>query len=152
MYNELLEGAKTVRVEGGEQMALEWSRFCAGIEDDECNAHYVRILEAVIGALVWDVRGFGDNGQLLERDKVSGFKKLLSGFWRTHRYFCCLHHWVSTASFASFHLHLTSTHRLCCQLRLVEFFELNGRVHTSTRDRPLGSALGVATFINQFSF
>ena len=79
-----------------------------------------------------------------------GFKKLLSVFWRTHRYFCCLHHWVSTASFASFHLHLTSTHRLCCQLRLVEFFELNGRVHTSTRDRPLGSALGVATFINQF--
>jgi hypothetical protein len=74
------------------------------------------------------------------------------GFWRAHRYFCCLHHWVSTASFASFHLHLTSTHRLCCQLRLVEFFELNGRVHTSTRDRPLGSALGVATFINQFSF
>ena len=68
MYNELLEGAKTVRVEGGEQMALEWSRFCAGIEDDECNAHYVRILEAVIGALVWDVRGFGDNGQRLERD------------------------------------------------------------------------------------
>ena len=110
----------------------------------------INLLEAVIGALVWDVRGFGDNGQLLERDKVSGFKKLLSGFWRTHRYFCCLHHWVSTASFASFHLHLTSTHRLCCQLRLVEFFELNGRVHTSTRDRPLGSALGVATFINQF--
>ena len=47
---------------GGEQVALEWSRFCAGIEDDECNAQYVRILEAVIGALVWDVRGFGDNG------------------------------------------------------------------------------------------
>ena len=106
IYNELLEGAKTVRVEGGEQGALEWSRFCAGIEDDECNAHYVRILEAVIGALVWDVRDFGDNGQRLERDQVSGFKKLLSVFWRTHRYFC-LHHWVSTASFASFHLHLT---------------------------------------------
>ena len=56
------ERGAEIRVEGGEQMALEWSRFCAGIEDDECNAHYVRILEAVIGALVWDVRGFGDNG------------------------------------------------------------------------------------------
>lgn len=83
IYNELLEGAKTVRVEGGEQGALEWSRFCAGIEDDESNAHYVRILEAVIGALVWDVRGFGDNGQRLERDQVSAFKKLLSVLWRT---------------------------------------------------------------------
>jgi hypothetical protein len=139
-------------------MALEWSRFCAGIEDDECNAHYVRILEAVIGALVWDVRGFGDNGQRLERDKVSGFKKLLPGSWRTHRYFCCLHHWVSTASFASFHLHLhlTSTHRrLCCLLHLVEFFELNGRVHTHENESQgllfiFIPDLGVATFINQF--
>ena len=56
------ERGEEVRVLGGEQGALEWSRFCAGIEDDESNAHYVRILEAVIGALVWDVRGFGDNG------------------------------------------------------------------------------------------
>ena len=37
-------------------------RVCAGIEDDACHAHYLRILEAVMGALVWDVRGFGDNG------------------------------------------------------------------------------------------
>ena len=109
------ERGAEIRVEGGEQWALG-SRFCAGIEDDESNAHYVRILEAVIGALVWYVRGFGDNGQRLERDQVSGFKKLLSVFWRTHRYFC-LHHRVSTASFASFHLHLTYTHRLCCLLR-----------------------------------
>ena len=53
IYNELLEGAKTVRVEGGEQGALEWSRFCAWIEDDECNAHYVRTLGAVIWGWLW---------------------------------------------------------------------------------------------------
>ena len=40
-----------------------WWRFCAGIVDDGCNVHYVRMFEGVIeGALVWYVREFGDNG------------------------------------------------------------------------------------------
>ena len=49
-------------------------------------------------------------GQRLERDKVTGFKKLLSVSGEPHRYFCCLHHRVSTASLAASHLHVTSTH------------------------------------------
>ncbi len=98
------ERGEEVRVEGGEQGALEWSRFCAGIEDDACNAHYLRILEAVIVALVWDVRGFGDSGW----DKVAGFKKPLSVFGELTA--------TSAASTTGSpppppsHLHLTFTH------------------------------------------
>ena len=106
------------------------------------------LLEAVIGALFWDVRGFGDNGQRMERDQVSGFKKLLSGFGEPTATSAASTA-GSAASFAASHLHLTP-HLLCVAAasfsRLVEFFGWS-RVHTFTQQSGgfdplgLGSAL-----------
>jgi hypothetical protein len=142
------ERGEEVRVEGGEQGALEWSSFCAGIEDDACNAHYLRILEAVIVALVWDVRGFGDSGW--SGTRLQGLRNcyrflgnspllLLPPPQGLHR----LPHPISTSP--------SPTHRLCCCFLCVVWFELNGRVHTRPNFfDPLGVHLGVATFVNQF--
>jgi len=123
------ERGEEVRVEGGEQGVLEWSRFCAGIEDDACNAHYLRILEAVIVALVWDVRGFGDNGW--SGTRLQGLRNryrflanspllLLPPPQGLHR----LPHPISTSP--------SPTHRLCCCFLCVVWFEFNGRVHEQT--------------------
>lgn len=103
------ERGEEVRVEGREQGALEWSRFCAGIEDDACNAHYLRILEAVIVALVWDVRGFGDNGW-------SGTR--LQGLRNCYRFLANSPLLTTTGSPPPPPSHLSTspplTHRLCC--------------------------------------
>lgn len=134
------ERGEEVRDEGGEQGALEWSRLCAGIEDDACNAHYLRILEAVIVAVVWDVRGFGDNGwsgtRLQDLRNCYRFLAkspllLLPPPQGLHRLPCRISS-PPHLPLAASHLHLTSTHPPpLLLLPCVVWFELNGRVHTS---------------------
>jgi hypothetical protein len=167
------ERGEEVRVEGGEQGALEWSSFCAGIEDDACNAHYLRILEAVIVALVWDVRGFGDSGWSATR--LQGLRNcyrflgnspllLLPPPQGLPRLPCRIPSPPSPPP-CRIPSHLTSplphpistspppTHPTPPLLLFpcVVWFELNGRVHTRPNFfDPLGVHLGVATFVNQF--
>ena len=145
----LSERGEEVRVEGGEQGALEWSRFCAGIEDDACNAHYLRILEAVIVALVWDVRGFGDSGW-------SGTR--LQGLRNCYRLLgnSPLPLLPPPQGLRSLPCRIPSSPHLqpptaSAAASCVVWFELNGRVHTRPNFLdPLGVHLGVATFVNQF--